>query len=675
MDKRYILALVLITVVMIAWMFLQPIVRKKSIIDGTISDKTTGMPLQGASITLLKNEETIIAQTLTDARGNYSLGQVTPGGYVIRATKTAYETTQKNINLKSGIQMTVDFQLSPSTPFDQKEIKQQEVSKEPVIIPQGEVETTEEYQEISESDEVRIETNYYDAKFLIDTATISSWKLKKYTKRGSENGEVVDLIPPRTALPSYKHCSGITFPGPENIEWYEVDNQKSSITFKGRIKNKLEVMKKYTFHQDNYVADLEITFDNISDKRYPENEENSNYILRWGPGITSDDKKGDRGYGIKDYRPKRSDSEDEPPIIWAAMYGRYFAAAIIPEKDAQYRKNDELTTKNQVQYVTSPSDAVDVIIPGFDAGERRTDRFTLYIGPKDGALLKQVRAPGSDEPIYLNKLIKLGWFWPLAKGLLWFLNAIYAVTRNYGIAIIVVATLLKVALYPLTRKSYQSMKEMQKLKEPLEELKEKYRDDPQKLNKATMRLYKEHGVSPLSGCIVQLPQMPILFAFFSVLREVIELRGAGFMLWISDLSVPDTLATIPINIPIPFIADENGISIRILPLLMGAAMYIQQKFGGAPGADPRQSKMMAFMPIIMTFFFYGFPSGLVLYWLWSNVLTIAQQYMINKKGNDDMVEKTEQKTNKEKKQNSGTSSLQRKLREARSNTRKRTKKR
>ena len=606
MDKRYILALVLITVVMIAWMFLQPIISPRK----QIRERQTG------------------------------------------------------------------------TTSVQKETEQPEVSEEPVTVPQGEQETQQEYQDISESDKAVIETNYYKAEFLTNTATISSWKLKKYLKRGSKNvehpdevgGEVVDLIPPPTTLlPTYKHCSGITFPElAENIKWYEVDNQTSSITFKGKLEGKLEIIKEYTFHQDSYAVDLEITFDNISDKRFPENEENCSYILRWGPGITSDDKKGDRGYGTKIYIPKKSESESEPEdeYSWAAMHSRYFAAIIIPEKklNAQYEKNDGLTSKNQVQYVTSPSDAVDVIIPGFEADERRTDRFTLYIGPKEEDFLKQVQAPGSDEPIHLNKIIKLGFLWPIAKGLLWLLNIIHTVTRNYGIAIIIVTTLLKVVIYPLTRKSHQSMRDMQKLKEPLEELKEKYRDDPQKLNKATMRLYKEHGVNPLSGCIVWLPQIPIFWAFFSVLREVIELRGAGFMLWVNDLSTPDTLATLPI-------ITANGIPIRILPLLMGATMFLQQKVTGTPGADPRQSKIMGFMPIIMTFFFYGFPSGLVLYWLWNNILTIAQQYLISKRGNDDIVKKVEPQTNRKNKQKRDTSGLRSKLREASSSGRKRTKKR
>lgn len=594
MDKRYILALVLITVVMIGWMFLQPIMSPRK------------SPRQRQS----------------------------------------------------------------NTPSVQKETERPKVSGKAVTAPQvehpgeagGEKETQIEYQDIAESDKVNIETNYYEAEFFKKAATISSWKLKRYMKRGAKNGEKVDLIPPPTVfLPAYKYCSGITFPGlAANIEWYKVDNQESSITFKGLIENKLEVMKRYTFHQDSYVVDLDITFHNLTDKRFPENEENSSYILRWGPGITSDDKKGGRGYGTKVYRPKKSESEEaEPPIIWAAMNSRYFAAAIIPEAklNAQYEKNSGLTSKHHVEYVASPSDAVDVIIPGFEAGELRTDRFALYIGPKDDKFLKQVHAPDSDEPIHLNKLIKLGFFGWLARGLLWLLNAIYAVTRNYGIAIIVVTTLLKVAIYPLTRKSYRSMRDMQKLKEPLEELKEKHRDDPQKLNKATMRLYKEHGVNPLSGCIVWLPQIPIFWAFFAVLREVIELRGAGFALWINDLSVPDTLATLPI-------ITANGIPIRILPLLMGAAMFFQQRLTGTPGADPRQSKIMSFMPIMFTFFFYGFPSGLVLYWLWNNLLTIGQQYMINKRGND-IVEKGESKTNRGKEKNRNTGGLQAKLRDVR----------
>ncbi|HIE29671.1 TPA: hypothetical protein EYP66_20570, partial [Candidatus Poribacteria bacterium] len=379
MDKRYILALVLITVVMIGWMFLQPIMSPRK-------------PLR---------------------------------------------------------------QRRSNTPSVQQETERPKVSGKVVTVPQvehsdevgGEKETRIEYQDIAENDKVNIETNYYEAEFFKKTATISSWKLKRYLKRGAKNGEKVDLIPPPTVLlPTYKHCSGITFPGlAENIEWYEVDNQESSITFKGIIENRLEVMKRYTFHQDSYVVDLDITFHNLTDKRFPEDEENSGYILRWGPGITSDDKKGGRGYGPKVYRPKKSESEEaEPPIIWAAMNSRYFAAAIVPEAklNAQYEKNSSLTSKNQVEYVASPSDAVDVIIPGFEAGERRTDRFVLYIGPKDDDFLKQVHAPGSDDPIHLNKLIKLGFFGWLAKGLLWLLNAVYAFTKNYGIAIIVITTLL-----------------------------------------------------------------------------------------------------------------------------------------------------------------------------------------------------------------------------------------
>jgi len=593
--------------------------------------------------------------------------------------------------------------LNPRKPTtDQRRIRtesvqqeeQPEISEEVVTVPQGDNETQVEYQDITASDKVIIKTNYYEAELLADTATISSWKLNNYLKRDSQNGEMINLIPPPSVLMSYKHCSAITFPNfVEKIEWYGVDNkeinlgpqeEQASITFKGLIEDKLRIAKRYTFHQDSYAVDLEITFENLSDKQYPGNEEDNYYILRWGPGITSDDKKGDKGYGFKDHRPKKSseetaeETEEKPPIVWVAMHSRYFTAAIIPagKLNPQYEKNGGLTSKKQVDYVTSPSEAIDVMIPGFEAGEQRIDQFTLYIGPKDDKFLKVVQAPDSDdsdEPIHLNKIIKLGWFSPLAKGLLWLLNVIYAVTSNYGVSIIIVATLLKVLIYPLTRKGHQSMRDMQKLKEPLEELKEKYRDDPQKLNKATMRLYKEHGVNPLSGCIVHLPQMPILFAFFSVLREVIELRGAGFVLWITDLSVPDTLWTIPINIPIPLIADENGLNLRILPLLMGAAMYFQQKLTGSPGVDSRQSKMMAFMPIIMTFFFYGFPSGLVLYWLWNNLLTIAQQYMITKRGDD--TEKVEPQTKKENKQKREKSDFRSRLRGVSSSGRKGKKKR
>lgn len=552
-----------------------------------------------------------------------------------------------------------------------------------------------------------ITTKYYDAVFNVNTATISSWRLRKYHKRDNPNKEAIDLIPY-----SATDCSALRFIPNTHLQLdvldmkWESEKIRDSLIFRGRLGENLEIIKQYTFHQDSYIVDLDITFHNLASTRYSAlTEKNdkgrSGYMLRWGPGITSDDKKGERGYGAQVY-PKGA-KDGTMPVMWSAMHSRYFAAAVIPallfsiessfqndldngtisegfqrkfkdngislsqnaaifldEADSRWLITDEnerytirkennelnvfpavhyqesqLTLDNvQKEYVSSPSDVIDVIVPGFilEPNESRTHKFVLYIGPKENDLLKQVYASDADASIHLNKLIHFGFFGWLAKGMIWLLNGIYGFVGNYGVAIIIITTLMKILTYPLTHKSYQSMQKMQALKEPLEELKEKYRDDPQKLNKATMRMYKEHGANPLSGCIVHLPQIPIFWAFFSVLREAIELRGESF-LWAHDLSLPDTIAHL-------------GVDIRILPLLMGVSMFLQQRMTGTPAADPRQSKLMGIMPVFMTFIFYRFPSGLTLYWFWQNVLTIVQQYIIGKIRKEPIEETTKQDAGK-----------------------------
>ena len=174
------------------------------------------------------------------------------------------------------------------------------------------------------------------------------------------------------------------------------------------------------------------------------------------------------------------------------------------------------------------------------------------------------------------------------------------------------------------------MKEMQKLQPLITELREKYRDDPQKLNKATMRLYKDHGVNPLGGCIPYLPQIPIFIALFSLLGSAVELRGAPFLLWINDLSAPDAIMALPFTIPL-----VNIDTLRLLPLLNGLTTWLQQKVMGnmTPVTDNMQAKLMQFMPLIFVFLFYNWASGFVLYWLCNNVFTVAQQYLQSRGSN------------------------------------------
>jgi YidC/Oxa1 family membrane protein insertase len=248
-------------------------------------------------------------------------------------------------------------------------------------------------------------------------------------------------------------------------------------------------------------------------------------------------------------------------------------------------------------------------------------KFVLFIGPKKADVLDAYKALG------LPAVLDYGWFSPIAIGLLWVLDAFYVFCRNYGVAIILLTVLVRVLVHPLTRKSQVAMYKMQKLRPLIEELQKKHKNDKQKLGQEQMKLFREHGANPFSGCLPLLLQMPILFALYWALRITFDLRQQPFVGWISDLSLPDTVGYLPAAVPL-----LGGAPINVLPLVMMIAMYLQQKMQPKPD-DPtqaQQQKFMAFFPFLMGFLFYSFPSGLSLYWLLSTVLGIGEQWLIKR---------------------------------------------
>jgi len=231
-----------------------------------------------------------------------------------------------------------------------------------------------------------------------------------------------------------------------------------------------------------------------------------------------------------------------------------------------------------------------------------TVSYKVFYGPKDIDILKAQQAQ-------LEQAIDLGWFSAIAKPMLHSLKLFYRYLHNYGLAIIAITVILKILFFPLTHKSYKSMKEMQKLQPKMQELKEKHKDDRDAMNRAVMEMYKTHKVNPLGGCLPMLVQIPVFFGLYKALMFSIELRHAPFYFWLQDLSAKD-----------PY---------YVTPIIMGATMFIQQKMTPT-NMDPVQAKMMLALPVVFTFMFLNFPSGLVLYWLVNNILTIAQQAYINK---------------------------------------------
>jgi YidC/Oxa1 family membrane protein insertase len=246
----------------------------------------------------------------------------------------------------------------------------------------------------------------------------------------------------------------------------------------------------------------------------------------------------------------------------------------------------------------------DLIAPQFSIPPKEAVKipYRLYLGPKDEGRLKTL---GVDA----EKLLDFGYFTIVAKPLLWFLRLTNTVTKNFGMDILILSILIKIIFLPLTQISMKSMKEMQKVQPEMTRLKETYKDDKARLQQEIMLLYKRRKINPMSGCLPMLIQIPVFIALYNALQNAIEMRHAPFLLWIQDLSAKDPL--------------------YISPIIMGASMVIQQKM--TPTAtDPAQAKMFLLMPVMFTFLFLSFPSGLVLYWLVNNVLSIAHQYYLNK---------------------------------------------
>jgi YidC/Oxa1 family membrane protein insertase len=236
----------------------------------------------------------------------------------------------------------------------------------------------------------------------------------------------------------------------------------------------------------------------------------------------------------------------------------------------------------------------------FDAAKE--ENIHGYIGPKEHKVLKAI------DPVLTNA-IEYGWFTFAAKPLFALLSWLHGIFGNWGWAIIALTAIIRIVLYPLTYKGMVSMQKMKELAPKLKELKEKYGKDPQKLNMMTMEMYKKHGANPLGGCLPMLLQIPIFFALYRTLLNAVELQGAPWILWINDLSRMD-----------PY---------YVLPILMGASMFLQQRMTPNNFTDPMQEKVFKYLPIVFTFFFVTFPSGLVLYWFVNNLFSIAQQFIVN----------------------------------------------
>ena len=467
-----------------------------------------------------------------------------------------------------------------------------------------------------------VETDLYRLVFSEKGGTVKNYFLKEYPATLSGDAAPVNLInvsPPYLPLglrlesqPPIDLSSCFFEPDKEGLKLTKA-GEEAQMKFTCDMPNGIKVTKTCTFHQGSYWIDLSIRLSGAgtipgSVFLYNKPGKKKNRFTFAGPAYYGNN-------SLQEVKLKKMGEKHTytGQVDWIGYGDNYFLTALIPVA-SQGPWNISIEKKEADGLTESRLTALKPA-PGSAAQGVEILNLGVYFGPKE---IDRLNALGHN----LSKAINFGWFDPIAKPLLYILKFFFRFIHNYGIAIIIVTILIKVAFWPLAQKSAKSMKTMQKLQPKLAKLKESYGNDKEKLNKELMQLYKTYKVNPMSGCLPMLLQIPVFFALYKVLLQSIELRHAPFMLWINDLSAPDRLMIPGVNIPY-----LGGIP--VLTLLMGVSMYLQQKLSPS-SLDPTQARMMQFLPVIFTFMFINFPSGLVLYWLVNNVLSIAQQHYVNK---------------------------------------------
>ncbi|GAB4164830.1 MAG: membrane protein insertase YidC [Geothermobacteraceae bacterium] len=509
----------------------------------------------------------------------------------------------------------------PAPPVSQEQNSQAGVEKQApsevdVAVPAPEATT------VSAAASVDIPDNYRDREIVIDTplyrAVFSSrggrlveFVLKHYRQEADEQSPEVALhrvkdpalgtlaLQGSGSLPVSDSAPYVVVEGDDRINLQS--GQDGTLVLRHDAGNGLVIDRIFRFQADLYTIDHDIVLRNQGTTAakgsltfslvhpWDDSQKGSSYDFVGPATLTAEDLETDAVKAIK----KESKTYSKP--IWSAFEDKYFITAAIPLEQAaekvvlQYRNNLVLNNFNSPYIELSP-------------GSQASLKYRLYLGPRDFEIIPQAGHQ-------LDKAIDLGFFTPIAEPLRLVLHFFYKYVGNWGLAIILLTVIIKLLFWPLTQKSYKSMREMQKLQPEMQKIREKYRHDREKMNQEMMALYKDKRVNPMGGCLPMLVQIPVFFALYKVLMVDIALRHAPFAFWLTDLSAKD-----------PY---------YITPIIMGATMFIQQRMTPS-SMDPTQAKVFMAMPIVFTFLFLNFPSGLVIYWLVNNILTIGQQYMIKR---------------------------------------------
>jgi YidC/Oxa1 family membrane protein insertase len=477
--------------------------------------------------------------------------------------------------------------------------------------------TTEERKESARSageptlKDIHVETPLYHAVFTSAGARIKSFRLKKYRMSPDEKSPLVEIILPDATgtnqvgvsfgIPSDPAREKLLYQVSTDMIRLSAGNEPQELTFSATTPEGVSISQTYRFHADRYPVELTVSVRNPSSTRtdghfrafirnmLPKEAQSSYSFMGLAllkddklQEITSDDLKEDKSHSGR--------------IGWMAFENEYFMTAFIPQGMAETSFLGKKTASGQLE-ASLLAPAVQIEPQG-----QVSARYTLYLGPRDLDILREI---GNRLEVSMD----FGWTDVIAKPLLYTLRFFNRYVDNYGVAIIILTVLVKILFWPLTHKSYQSMKEMQKIQPLMAKIREKYKNNREQMNKEMMALYRTYKVNPMGGCLPMVIQIPVFFALFRILGSAIELRHAPFMLWINDLSSAD-----------PY---------YVLPVIMGISMLIQSKLNPTP-TDPLQAKIMQIMPIAFSVIFFFFPAGLVLYSIVNNILSIGQQWYITR---------------------------------------------
>ena len=392
-----------------------------------------------------------------------------------------------------------------------------------------------------------------------------------------------------------------------NLDYKKVSQSVDSITLSAKTKD-LEFTKKLTISKNNTMNLLEIEIKNKSNRIYKlepiqlslgpglntvKSEEKDNHTL-W-QAIYSYQREGRKNPVIE----KIKSDYNMGDWLWSAIDNRYFLFAVMNDNNfSGIKYSQETLNEHKAPFINLVTKEI-ILNPS----ETKRQSIKFYCGPKDYSLLKSFK-----NGLHLS--VDFGFFAPFAKIFNSMLKYFYNITKNYGVAIILLSVIIQIIMLPLSMKSYKAMAVMKQMQPEMKSIQERYKKDPQRMNMELMQLYKKYGANPFSGCWPMLLQIPIFFALFTTLRNSWDLHGSAFILWIKDLSAKD-----------PY---------YVLPIFMGVLMFLQNYLTPQPSTDQSQAAIMKWMPIIFTFMFLTFPSGLVLYWIVNSLFSMAQNYYLKK---------------------------------------------